>query len=139
MAQQTDDRPENHRRTLVLDFDGTISSYSSGWKGVAVCPDPPVAGAMEFIREAMQHFDVHIYSARSSSMEGRLAMYDWLLRHYREHFGLEENDAMWELTAIRWPLHKPYAFVSIDDRAIQFCGVWPSMETLKTFKPWNRQ
>lgn len=138
-AVSTDERPAGHGRTLVLDWDGTIYSYASGWKGVSVMDDPPVPGALDFIREAMQHFSVCIYSARSSSPEGRLAMHDYLVENWAKHFGMTEEEAMEELVPIRWPLHKPYAFVSIDDRAIQFCGVWPSMETLKTFKPWNRQ
>ena len=35
--------------TVVFDFDGVIHSYTSGWKGVANIPDPPVPG----IREAL--------------------------------------------------------------------------------------
>jgi hypothetical protein len=29
---------------LCLDFDGVLHSYTSGWKGAAVIPDPPVPG-----------------------------------------------------------------------------------------------
>ena len=36
---------------ICLDFDGVIHSYTSGWKGAAVIPDPPVPGALEFIVE----------------------------------------------------------------------------------------
>jgi hypothetical protein len=40
---------------------------------------------------------------------------------------------------VEWPSHKPSALVTIDDRAIRFTGVWPEMETLINFKPWNRK
>lgn len=51
--------------TLCLDFDGVLHSYSSGWKGADIIPDPPVAGAADFIIEAQQHFIVAVYSSRS--------------------------------------------------------------------------
>ena len=51
---------------------------------------------------------------------------------------LEEAGMMGDwANAIQFPLHKPSAKVTIDDRAITFTGVWPSMQTLKEFKPWN--
>ena len=39
---------------LCLDFDGVIHSYSSGWKGADVIPDPPVPGALRFIADARE-------------------------------------------------------------------------------------
>ena len=35
--------------TVVLDFDGVIHSYSSGWRGKTCIPDPPVPGIREEI------------------------------------------------------------------------------------------
>ncbi len=29
------------KQTVVFDFDGVIHSYTSGWKGATVIPDPP--------------------------------------------------------------------------------------------------
>ena len=52
--------------TLVLDFDGVIHSYTSGWKGADVIPDPPVDGAIAFMLGALLHFDVVIFSSRSN-------------------------------------------------------------------------
>ena len=67
-------------RILVLDFDGTVTTYASGWQGVDVCPDPPVPGLEAFLREALQHFAVHIHSSRSCEIVGRQAMGLWFAR-----------------------------------------------------------
>lgn len=55
---------------LCLDFDGVIHSYSSGWKGADVIPDPLVAGALQFIRDAAMVFAVQIFSSRSNQPGG---------------------------------------------------------------------
>lgn len=114
---------------LCLDFDGVIHSYTSGWKGAETIPDPPVPGAVEFLSEALGSFAVAIYSSRSHQPGGRKAMQIWLAQH--SHPDLVDS--------ISWPDHKPSAMVTIDDRAITFTGEWPSIETLKNFKPWNKK
>lgn len=111
---------------LCLDFDGVLHSYDSGWKGVGIIPDPPVPGALEFVQSAIEHFEVHIYSSRSSSEEGRKAMVDWLHKY------------SFPIHIICFPHHKPSAFLTIDDRAITFTGVFPDAQSLLKFKPWNK-
>ena len=66
---------------LCLDFDGVIHSYTSGWKGADIIPDPPVPGAFAFIRQASQHFDVQVFSSRSHQDGGIQAMSEWFSRH----------------------------------------------------------
>ncbi len=119
---------------LCLDFDGVIHSYSSGWKGADVIPDPPVDGAMQFIFLALDHFSVAILSSRSGHPDGIYAMQKWLRQHWLDS-GLPGDRAQ----EIKWPMEKPAAFVTLDDRAITFEGVWPDIETLKNFKPWNKK
>ena len=130
--------PSRKKQILVLDFDGVLHSYTSSWKGAHVAGDPPTHGAMDFLREAMQHFEVHILSARSQTPEGRRVMHSWILGHYGTHFGLTFDQALQELKDLHFPISKPHAHISIDDRAMQFTGFWPSMNVLKEFKPWNR-
>lgn len=119
---------------LCLDFDGVIHSYTSKWEASDIIPDPPVEGALEFLEEATEHFRVCIYSTRSNTDIGRLAMMRWLTKWAGE--GTDETN--W-FRQIEWPLTKPSALVTLDDRALTFEGDWPSMETLLKFKPWNKR
>jgi hypothetical protein len=124
---------------LCVDFDGVLHSYTSGWKGASVIPDPPVPGAIAFLREAVKHFRVAIFSSRSHQDGGGTAMRSWL----GEHIMAEEPDIIMQdppwFAAIEWPLEKPAALVTLDDRALTFTGEWPSMDALLTFTPWNKK
>lgn len=124
---------------LCLDFDGVIHSYSSGWQGADVIPDPPVAGAMEFLDRARAKFRLAIYSSRSCQPNGILAMRLWLQLQLGRYCGKEEALAEEIFSAIEWPVEKPAAFLTIDDRALQFTGVWPELDSMLTFLPWNKR
>ena len=47
--------------------------------------------------------------------------------------------AMHLLRQLSFPTQKPPAHVSLDDRAITFTGLFPDLEILRAFKPWNKQ
>ena len=115
------------RPILCLDFDGVMHSYLSGWQGIAVCHDPPVAGLEAFLREALKHFDVAVYSSRSACQEGRAAMQAWCERWLAP--GVTQY--------LHFPGDKPPAMVTLDDRALTFTGVWPDVDTLRAFTPWT--
>ena len=121
---------------LCLDFDGVLHSYESGWKGADVIPDPPVPGAMEFLRDATEYFDLWIFSSRSHQLGGIDAMRVWLKEHLIETFGVETACSL--AAQIKMATDKPAAFLTIDDRTMQFTGVWPNPSDLLTFKPWNK-
>lgn len=124
---------------LCLDFDGVIHSYTSGWKGAHIVPDPPVEGAMRFLWDATEHFKVCIFSSRSHQPGGIRAMRDWLTMHFRDHWASDRTTCDDKLAEIEFSDCKPAAFISIDDRALTFDGTWPDPESLKSFKPWNKR
>jgi hypothetical protein len=126
---------------LCLDFDGVLHSYTSGWQGIDTVSDPPVDGAIEFLYEAIAEFDVCIYSTRNSSPEGIDAMRNWL-GHWESVYWMDHPSLPRPRTAlvlcVSFPNSKPSAFIGIDDRMLTFTGVFPAIETLKNFKPWNK-
>lgn len=127
---------------LCLDFDGVLHSYTSGWEGADKISDPPVDGAIDWLRSLLGcpedigigprylDFRVAIFSARSNQRGGIKAMKKWLKKH-----GLSK----YELELIDFPKAKPPAFLGIDDRVLTFTGVFPSVADMKNFKPWNKK
>ena len=122
--------PGRHRRTLAVDFDGVLHSYASGWQGPTTIPDPPVAGAIEWLTAAAERFDLAICSVRSAHPGAIDAMRAWLRAH-----GLPER----VLERLRFPIAKPAAELYIDDRAYRFDGAFPSFDELANLAPWTRR
>jgi len=133
------------KRIICIDFDGVLHSYTSGWKGPRNIPDPPVTGALDWLNALWEsdQFQIMIYSSRSRYPFGRWAMKRWLHKHLLDHFGGMMGPKTWDplyleiLEGIKWPLMKPPAFVTIDDRALRFQGKWIPPEELITFRPWK--
>lgn len=116
---------------LSLDFDGVCHSYTSGWQGIDVIPDPPVDGLFEFIAEASEELDIQVYSTRSNEEEGIEAMQDWFVEH-----NSGDSDI---LNVISFPTTKPLARVGLDDRILTFKGEWPDVDELVDFEPWTEK
>ena len=127
-----------YRPTICVDFDGVIHSYSSGWKGITNIPDPPVEGAIEWLRQVLDcpdsicsmvpfsRVEVVIYSSRSRSWRGRRAMKSWFAKYWGREY----------LEVLKFPKKKPAAFLTIDDRAICFDGHFPTVDEMLNFQPW---
>ena len=124
------------KKTLVLDFDGVCHQYTSGWRGAHVIPDPPVEGLFEFLELVAPHFEINIFSSRSNQEGGIEAMQKWFDAYIQQY--CEWHNKSWDI-ALKFPLEKPAAFISIDDRALLFAGVWPDLSTLLEFTPWNKK
>lgn len=130
---------------VLVDFDGVIHSYTSGWKGADVVPDPPVPGAIDWIMDHLptpepicpmaQPYvgpEVQIYSSRSSQRGGISVMKDWLIKHGLHKAYITEG-------ILKFPTEKNAAFLTIDDRAICFDGRFPTTQEMLSFKPWNKR
>lgn len=126
---------------LCLDFDGVVHSYTSGWQGACIIPDPVVPGFFEWVDEIAQHFKVVIFSSRSHQPGATDAMALWLgeqRRLWRAAGGISPitDGAPVEIEFVE---NKPPAIISIDDRALTFTGEWPALDSLMAFKPWNKK
>ena len=64
-------------------------------------------------------------------------MTSWLKDHLIAAFGVKEAHAV--AVQIKMARYKPPAFLTIDDRAIQFTGIFPDPKDLLDFVPWNKQ
>jgi len=155
----------SRKKTICVDFDGVIHSYSTPWTNHWTISDGPVPGALEWLVACITAgLKVQIYSNRSKSWRGRRAMRRWLYKHF---FAVAAQDSVpywmakivvycggnslvgnfevhagvvWILKRIKVPaFKKPHAHLTIDDRALNFHGNFNDPEVLKNFKPWNRR
>jgi len=131
----------NNKPILCLDFDGVIHAYSKGWQDGTIY-DIVTPGFFDWAEKAKEHFKLVIYSSRSKTDEGVVAMGIWLheqRRKWRIETNFPNNGP--EPTEFEFAHEKPPAFLTIDDRAITFNGDWNSAELapekLLSFKPWN--
>lgn len=121
-------------KTIAIDFDGVIHSYTSPWTKAEEITDPPVPGAIEFLKDLIysEKWDVCIFSTRNETEAAVDAMRRWLRKY-------SSPDDLHFIDRIRFPIKKPSAFVGLDDRVITFTGTWPSYQELEKFKPWNKR
>lgn len=115
------------KRTIALDFDGVLHSYTSGWQGADVVSDPPVYGMAEACDALIKMgFDPVIMSSRAQSPAGVAAMERWLCFH--------------KFPPMRITHQKVPAEVYIDDRGYRFDGNVGSMMgfILGGMEPWNK-
>jgi hypothetical protein len=128
---------------LCVDFDGVIHSYQTPWQNEFTIPDPPVPGALQWLWKATEWFSVIVYSSRSKTEAGRDAMQAWMRRWSEKEFS-SGHPMTWEAGPV-YPIgfahEKPAAFLTIDDRAVEFDGDWNSLDpaAMLDFKPWYQR
>lgn len=144
------------RYTVAVDFDGVLHSYVSPWKNAWTIPDPPVPGAIEWLSQMVEKFDVAVFSTRNRSFFGRWAMKSWLRRHTYNHYAdlaygagrhwthLDTEEEAWRaavgtIARFKFPKHKPAALIYVDDRAYRFEGHFPTADEIHRARPWNKE
>ena len=116
----------NYKPTVVIDFDGVIHSYTSGWQGADQCSDPLVEGIDEVIKDLRKDHKVVIVSSRAKTIKGKIAIRNYLKKYNIEVDGIQNE--------------KPPAIVYIDDRTICFTGNTNNLaEQVRNFKPWHKK
>jgi len=119
--------------TVAVDFDGVIHQYTSPFPGVNQIPDPPVPGALDFLRSLIDaHYRVLIFSTRCLEKPGHeggiQAMKEWLTSN-----GLEEK----YLRHLEFTAEKQAAIMYIDDRGWRFEGTFPTLDEIKNSRSWT--
>lgn len=118
------------RYSIAVDFDGVIHSYTTPWIDAETIPDPPVEGAIAWLNEISESFDVVIFTTRAQSEESC-----WAVRHYLQDHGFTG----WATVAVT--KEKPPCLIYLDDRAYRFegPGSFPTADQIHRARPWNKQ
>jgi hypothetical protein len=107
-------------KRIMIDFDGTIHKYSKGWKDGTVY-DEPISGAKQFIDQLKDDgFEVVVFTSRLSvSSLGQEVVNEQkeMIEMWLKKYGIEVDG----VTAEKLP-----AVAYVDDRAVEFNGVWNS-------------
>jgi hypothetical protein len=131
---------DEFRPTICVDFDGVIHSYGKGWQG-GVIYGHVVPGFFEWVERVRHQVKIVIYSSRSKTPEGVTAMALWLHERRNEWIKAGGERHPTEPLSLEFAHEKPAAWLTIDDRAIQFTGDWNDPEltagAILRFKPWN--
>lgn len=126
--------------TVCIDFDGVIHSYERGWQNGAIYGNV-VPGFFEWVERVRDQFKLVIYSSRSKTDEGVAAMGFWLHEQRNKWIAAGGERHPTEPLEIEFAHEKPAAWLTIDDRAIQFRGDWADQsltaEAMRVFRPWN--
>lgn len=127
------------RWSIAIDFDGVLHSYVSPWVAEDVIPDPPVEGAIDWLNEIAQEFDVVVFTTRGRTPEGRVAVQEWLVAHGIDRV-LFENPTRRPYGPIRVTAEKPPALIYLDDRGWRFEGPesFPTADAIHRARPWNK-
>lgn len=123
---------------ICLDFDGVIHSYERGWQNGEIYGNV-TPGFFEWCEEAAKLFKLVVYSSRSKEESNIYKMQVWLAQQRMLWREAGNGKDFTTIVEFEFASQKPQAWLTIDDRAIQFNGNWAELipQKLREFKPWN--
>ena len=130
---------------VAIDFDNVVHSYTSPWSASADITDPPLPGAVEWLeRLADEGARIILHTCRFTAwnpdaagfiagdpIEVESAVWDWLKKHGLSDLACER------ITMWTW-VGKPYADAYVDDKAIEFEGLYHDVGALRTIVELNK-
>lgn len=137
-----------NKPTIAVDFDGVLYARSSKDFGNMTFEGEPVPGAMNFLRHLIKPFTVIIFSARFAADNADECIQEcktWLLQHMYQDSenaarrGKPRYDHGEVVAQLQFTAVKPMARIFLDDRAICFDGVFPTIPSLLAFKTWDKR
>jgi hypothetical protein len=129
---------------ICIDFDGVIHSYENGWQNGEIY-GTATPGFFRWAINAVNLFELVVYSSRSKTPEGRQAMHEAIGKWSIDaiHSGEVPSDYVWPclFDNLEFSDVKPPAFLTIDDRAICFQGSWDALDPaeLLEFQTWTQR
>jgi len=114
-----------NKPTICFDFDGVLNSYTSGWLGPTMLPDPPVPGAAEAVALIRaKGYRIVVQSTRATFDDGAKEA----IEQYLVKYGIIVDEVTGK---------KPKARLYIDDRGFRFTGNWAEIiDMLADLRPW---
>jgi len=122
-------KKKDEKKSISLDFDGVIHSYTNGWTGETP-EDSPVSGSLDFVKELIDMgYEVVVHSARAQTKGGKEGIRKWLNEH--------------KFPDIEVSLEKPHAELYVDDRGFRFEGKFEKVLNFingkSSLKPWYKK
>lgn len=134
---------------ICFDFDGVLYTYESGWQGLTYLPDPPVEGALDFMRDCFaRDWKVAIWSMRTADddylmgdnqlgyyFDGSRALAIEAIQRWLLYWGLEPD----LVAKIEFPFGKCNYTLIVEDRGFRFKGKeYPDLDDINVLEPWMK-
>lgn len=117
-------------KTVAIDFDGVIHSYSKGWYDGSVY-DKPVDGTEEALLYLLDNYSVFIFTSRDVNQ-----VLEWMNKNFPGiSVEIIQDETFWNKEGVIGITNKKLPAVAyIDDRAIRFTNWNETLELLESYK-----
>jgi len=124
------------RLIIAVDFNGVIHDHRDGVRGFCEPGSPAIPGAIDWLSSMCDTFDVFLVSASFAKADYILAAKKWLaVQGIPLAWSIPQYPGRSRLTLTPF---KPVSLIFLDDRGVCFRGTFPTVNEIKSFKPWNR-